>query len=38
MTEEEIWAVVLFLYEQTGHRPRTWEHGGAEAESGGGHD
>jgi mono/diheme cytochrome c family protein len=33
---EEIWAVVLFLYEQTGWRPRTWEHGGAEEE--GGHD
>jgi mono/diheme cytochrome c family protein len=29
LTEEEIWAVVLFLYEQTGHRPRTWEHSGA---------
>ncbi|MGH7531200.1 MAG: c-type cytochrome [Gemmatimonadales bacterium] len=25
LTEEEIWAVVLFLYEQTGWRPRTWE-------------
>ena len=36
LTEEEIWAVVLFLYEQTGHRPRTWEHTG-EAE-GGSHD
>lgn len=35
LTEEQIWAVVLFLYEQTGHRPRTWEHGAAE---GGGHD
>jgi mono/diheme cytochrome c family protein len=26
LTETEIWAVVLFLYEQTGWRPRTWEH------------
>lgn len=25
LTEEEIWAVVLFLYEQTGWKPRTWE-------------
>ena len=24
LTEEEIWAVVLFLYEQTGARPRSW--------------
>ena len=36
LTEEEIWAVVLFLYEQTGHRPRTWEHSGAA--EGGSHD
>ncbi len=28
LTEEEIWAVVLFLYEQTGWRPRTWEETG----------
>jgi mono/diheme cytochrome c family protein len=35
LTEREIWAVVLFLYEQTGWRPRTWE----EAETEGGeHD
>jgi mono/diheme cytochrome c family protein len=26
LTENEIWAVVLFLYEQTGWHPRTWEH------------
>lgn len=32
LTEEEIWAVVLYLYEQTGWKPRTW--GAAE----GGHD
>ena len=30
LTEREIWAVVLFLYEQTGWKPRTWE----EAEGG----
>jgi mono/diheme cytochrome c family protein len=35
LTENEIWAVVLFLYEQTGHHPRTWEEGG---EEGGGHE
>jgi len=25
LTADEIWAVILFLYEQTGHTPRTWE-------------
>ncbi|MBI4546053.1 MAG: cytochrome c [Gemmatimonadetes bacterium] len=25
LTEEEIWAVIIFLYEQTGWAPRTWE-------------
>jgi mono/diheme cytochrome c family protein len=25
LTEREIWSVVLFLYEQTGRLPRTWE-------------
>jgi len=30
LTEEEIWAVVLFLYEQTGAHPRSWHEGGAE--------
>jgi mono/diheme cytochrome c family protein len=30
LTEEEIWAVILFLYEQTGRHPRTWEEAGAE--------
>ncbi|MEE8435465.1 MAG: cytochrome c [bacterium] len=25
LTEKEIWAVILFLYEKTGHPPRTWE-------------
>lgn len=26
LTEDEIWATVIFLYEQTGASPRTWEH------------
>jgi mono/diheme cytochrome c family protein len=33
LTEREIWAVILFLYDQTGWTPRTWEThetGGAE--------
>jgi mono/diheme cytochrome c family protein len=31
LTEEEIWSVILFLYQQTGWQPRTWEEaGGAE--------
>jgi mono/diheme cytochrome c family protein len=25
LTEREIWAVILFLYDQTGWKPRTWE-------------
>jgi mono/diheme cytochrome c family protein len=25
LSEEEIWQVILFLYDYTGHRPRTWE-------------
>ena len=29
LTEEEIWAVIVFLYEQTGWQPRTLEHGAA---------
>jgi mono/diheme cytochrome c family protein len=29
LTEDEIWAVVLFLYEQTGWKPRTWEVSGS---------
>jgi mono/diheme cytochrome c family protein len=32
LTQEEIWAVTIFLYEQTGWTPRTWEEGGAEGE------
>ena len=26
LTEEDIWKVILFLYDYTGHRPRSWEH------------
>jgi mono/diheme cytochrome c family protein len=33
LTEEEVWAVVLFLYEQTGWHPRTWEVGNTEGAS-----
>lgn len=29
LTEDEIWAVIVFLYEQTGNRPRTWAEAGA---------
>jgi hypothetical protein len=25
LTEDEVWKVILFLYDYTGHRPRTWE-------------
>ena len=25
LTEDEIWSVIIFLYEQTGHEPRTFE-------------
>lgn len=32
MTAEEIWAVIIFLYEQTGWEPRTWEEEGEEGE------
>ena len=32
LTEDEIWAVIIFLYEQAGLEPRTWE----EEEQGGG--
>jgi hypothetical protein len=31
LTEDEIWAVTIFLYEQTGWTPRTWEEAGSEA-------
>jgi mono/diheme cytochrome c family protein len=33
LSEDEIWAVTIFLYEQTGWTPRTWE-----AEGEGGHE
>ncbi len=32
LTEDEIWSVIIFLYEQTGNRPRTWAEAG-ESES-----
>ena len=32
LTADEIWSVIIFLYEQTGHSPRTWEEAGAEGE------
>ena len=35
LTEDEIWSAIIFLYEQSGFRPRAWEAAGAE---GGGHD
>lgn len=28
LTEDEIWAVIIYLYEQSGWKPRTWEQGG----------
>ena len=39
LTADEIWSVILYLYEQTGATPRTWEEAGAaegEAGAGGG--
>ena len=41
LTEEEIWAVIIFLYEQSGRTPRTWHEAGAGDEvrgTGGAHD
>jgi mono/diheme cytochrome c family protein len=40
LTEREIWSVILFLYEQTGWKPRTWETEGGKGEAGkgNGHD
>ena len=32
LTEDEIWSVIIFLYEQSGHSPRTWEAAGEEGE------
>jgi mono/diheme cytochrome c family protein len=37
LTEREIWAVIIYLYEQTGWKPRTWEHA-AEGQGGTAHD
>ncbi len=34
LTEDEIWAVTIFLYEQAGWSPRTWEEEGEEFEEG----
>lgn len=30
LTEDEVWAVVMFIYDQTGWKPRRWEAGGEE--------
>lgn len=30
LTEDEIWAVIIFLYQQSGFSPRRWETGGGE--------
>ena len=30
LTEDEIWAVIIFLYQQSGFSPRRWEVGGGE--------
>ncbi len=35
LTEREIWSVILFLYDQTGWKPRTWEKTGEKGEGGG---
>ena len=26
LEEDEVWKVIMFLYDYTGHRPRSWEH------------
>ena len=33
LTADEIWAVIIFLYQQVGHTPRTWEEAGVEGEA-----
>ena len=39
LTEQQIWSVILFLYDQTGWKPRTWEKtGSGEQGAGSGHD
>ena len=35
LTEEEIWQVIAYLYDTTGHEPRVMDHGGGD--HGGGH-
>jgi hypothetical protein len=30
LTEDEIWSVIVFLYEQSGWQPRRWEAGTGE--------
>ena len=37
LTEDEIWAVIIFLYQQTDLSPRTWEHEGEAGGEGGEH-
>jgi len=34
LTERQIWSVILFLYEQTGWKPRTWETEAGKGETG----
>ena len=34
LTADEIWSVIIFLYRQTGHSPRTWEEAEEAAEGG----
>lgn len=34
LSEDEIWAVILFLYDQSGWQPRRWESHGNDAEGG----
>lgn len=39
LTEDEIWAVIIYLYDQTGWQPRRMEaHGGADTKAAGAHD
>ena len=34
LSEREIWSVILFLYDQTGWKPRTWETESGKGETG----
>ena len=38
LTEEEIWAVIIFIYQQSNRAPRTWETAGGEGERATDHD